>query len=120
MIDSNQSENGSGSKVFNNIFAFGDVCVTPANEHKTIVSIHQYKKIVANNVVKQVKGIQDASEYQQIPQTFTEITNIPLGTKMGLLIINDQILMNAGAVKSKYDIEAEYMKVLRNDLKALK
>lgn len=56
-------QNGTNGKTYTNIYAFGDVCITPANEQKTIVSIHQYKKIVANNIVKQLKNAQDASEY---------------------------------------------------------
>lgn len=105
-------------KIYENIFAFGDVCITPANEPKTIVSLYQYKKEVATNIVNQLKGVKNASKFRQIPEIFTEISNIPLGSKMGLLVINDRISFNAGNAKKKIDIETEYMKVLRNDLMA--
>ena len=53
----------SKKKTYHNIFAFGDVCITPSNEHKTIVSIHQYKKIIANNIVKSIKGMNSSNEF---------------------------------------------------------
>lgn len=34
-------------KVYDNIFSFGDVCLTPSNELKTIVSMYQYVDMVA-------------------------------------------------------------------------
>ena len=38
---------------------------------------------------------------------------------MGLLVINDQLVLNAGNVNQKNEIETEYMKMLRNDARAL-
>ena len=99
LLESSDIVSTNKIKTYGNIFAFGDVCITPSNEQKTIVSIHQYKKIIANNVVKKLKGYQDPEEWQRIPESFCEITNIPLGTKMGLVVINDQLILNAGNIK---------------------
>ena len=38
-------------QVESNIFSFGDVCLTPSGEAKTIVSMYQYKDIVAHNIL---------------------------------------------------------------------
>lgn len=44
---------------------------------------------------------------------------IPLGTKMGLHIINDKLMMSPDAVALKTEIETNYLKALRNDHDAL-
>lgn len=39
-----------GKKVHNNIFSFGDTCLTPANENKSAVSLYQYGNQWTNNI----------------------------------------------------------------------
>jgi len=43
-------------QVEGNIFSFGDVCLTPSQEPKTIVSMYQYKDIVAHNILAHLVG----------------------------------------------------------------
>lgn len=110
-----KQSDASKDKTYDNIFAIGDVAITPSNEPKTIVSIHQYKEIVANNIVQQLKGTKSKSEFQKLPETFTEIGSIPIGTKMGLLMINDMVIMHPAAVNVKTTIETDYLDFMRNN-----
>ena len=46
------ANNKTAVKVYQNIFSFGDICITPANEPKQIVSMHQYGHVIANNILQ--------------------------------------------------------------------
>jgi len=48
---SEKKRNQVSEKVFENIFCFGDVCLTSINEVKSIVSIILYIEIVAQNIL---------------------------------------------------------------------
>ena len=65
--------NSSFGKTFHDIFAFGDVCLTPRNEAKSIVSMYQYSNQVCNNIINQLKSIHNADSYQAIPETFASV-----------------------------------------------
>ena len=49
----------AAKKVYDNIFSFGDVCITRANELKTIVSMYQYKHVYCHNIIKTLQGQSD-------------------------------------------------------------
>ena len=49
-------------KVFTNIFSLGDVCLTRANEEKSIVPINMLSSIVANNIVLLSKKQREAKD----------------------------------------------------------
>ena len=74
-------------KTYSNIFSMGDVCLTPSNEIKSIVSICQYSDRVALNVQQVLGG---GPELQAIPTgpMFHNLCFIPLGKKGGVMAIN--------------------------------
>lgn len=117
-LEDNMSSNSFG-KTFHDIFAFGDVCLTPRNEEKSIVSMYQYYNQACNNIIQQLKSIHNADHYQPIPENFVSLQAIPLGTKMGLFAINDQLMMNASVIQQKMEIETDCLKQMRNDYNAL-
>lgn len=39
------------SLTIKNVFCIGDVCLTPSNETKSVVSMYQYTPVVANNML---------------------------------------------------------------------
>ena len=49
-------------KTYSNIFSFGDVCLTPSNELKSVVSIMQYQDVVAKNVFIQALAAEKRKE----------------------------------------------------------
>lgn len=75
-------------KVFKNIFSYGDVCLTPANEDKQIVSMYQYGFQVANNLVQVAC---EGNKLMDIPTNdkFHRLVAIPIGSKCGLFLFND-------------------------------
>ena len=44
-------------QVVDNIFSFGDVCLTPVNEPKSIVSMYQYCSQVCHNILASCLGL---------------------------------------------------------------
>ena len=54
-----------------------------------------------------------------MPEHFAKLLIIPLGTKMGLFVINDQLMMNSNVIKQKMEIETEVLKSMRNDYNAI-
>jgi len=79
----------SQGKRFHNIFSFGDVCRTPANEPKNIVSMYQYADQIAYNVYQTCHP--GSPSLKRIPSEFTVVQAIPIGSKGGLLAINNMI-----------------------------
>jgi hypothetical protein len=45
-----QVKNQPAANVLKNVFSVGDVCLTPSNEVKSIVSLYQYQGQVAQNI----------------------------------------------------------------------
>ena len=43
-------------QVTDGIFAFGDVCMTPAQEEKSIVAMYQYVHAITHNVLQSALG----------------------------------------------------------------
>lgn len=72
-------------KVHQNIFSFGDVCLTPRNEPKSIVSLTQMVNAVGQNISEQASGGQGIHD---IPAHIMTIGMIPLGSKRGIFNFN--------------------------------
>jgi NADH dehydrogenase FAD-containing subunit len=62
--------------VYNNIFSFGDVCLTPRNEPKCIISMYQYGSIVAGNIVKAASNLKNL---EPMPIEFSKLQMVPIG-----------------------------------------
>ena len=67
------------------MLSFGDCCLTPANEDKTIVSMYQYESVITNNLLKALEG---KTDFKSIPSEFMHLSVIPVGSKMGLFAFN--------------------------------
>jgi hypothetical protein len=104
----------SSLTVHKNIFSFGDVCLTPANEIKTIVSMFQYGFQVANNVAETLK---ESTNFMDIPMEFHRINGIPLGKKAGFMAFNAMAGADNGAYEMKKGLRDRTMGVLRNEQK---
>lgn len=67
------------------IFSFGDVCLTPMNEEKSIVSMYQYAAVLAGNIEVAVGG---DGALQNVPERLHMLQVIPLGKTKGIMQIN--------------------------------
>jgi hypothetical protein len=67
------------------MLSFGDCCLTPANEDKTIVSMYQYESVISTNLLKALEG---KSDFASMPKEFMNLIIIPLGSKMGFSAFN--------------------------------
>jgi hypothetical protein len=72
-------------KVYSNIFAFGDCCLTHVNEEKTVTPIKICAKILANNISTLAN---DGKALLAIPDKFPCIYDITLGPERGISIFN--------------------------------
>ena len=85
LIEKNQPDDPT---VFQNIFSFGDVCLTPMNEQKSINSMRQYVTQVSNNIFMRAIGWRD---YQDLPAKMHMMQHIPIGRNTGIFIFNGMI-----------------------------
>jgi len=44
-------KDGNTATTLKNVFCIGDVCLTPSNEIKSVVSMYQYTPVVAHNML---------------------------------------------------------------------
>ena len=72
-------------RIYQNIFSFGDVCLTPANEPKSIVSLTQMTNVVGQNISEQATGKPGTRD---IPDKIMTIGMIPLGKNRGIFNFN--------------------------------
>jgi hypothetical protein len=96
-----------------NIFSFGDVCLTPANELKSIVSMYQYGFQVANNVAQ---TISEGAAFMDIPMEMHKINAIPLGRKSGFMAFN-KMAMQQPVYADKIGLRDRTMGTFRNEQK---
>jgi NADH dehydrogenase FAD-containing subunit len=87
--------------VHKNIFSFGDTCLTPHNEMKSIVSMHQYSAHIANNIQQ---TLNEGAKFMDIPGDMHKINAIPLGNKNGILCFNKMVAVNNGVMTMKKEI----------------
>ena len=96
-----------------NIFSFGDVCLTPANELKSIVSMYQYGFQIANNVAQ---TLSEGAAFMDIPMELHKINAIPLGKKSGFMAFN-KMAMQQAVYPDKLGLRDRTMGVFRNEQK---
>ena len=104
---------------YQNIFALGDCCVTPAKEEKTVAPISIQSKIIAENMKLLEKGA-DMTQLKKTPEIFNLVVGVTLGLKDGILVMNDFIIKGKMAAKVKNDIEAQYAGRFGGDKKQTK
>jgi len=72
-------------RLYPNIFAVGDVCLTFLNEEKAILAL----KIMAGIVAKNIMALGHGTRLQEVPNVIPSVYGITLGPENGILIIND-------------------------------
>lgn len=89
-------------KVYNNIFSYGDVCLTSTNEEKSIMPIAMNTGIVASNIAKVASG---NARLDRIPTVYPGLYVISLGPEEGILCFNDMIQLGRGPAQMKLHSE---------------
>lgn len=112
----NVTANGTASIVLKNVFSVGDVCLTPSNEIKSIVSMYQYVPAIAQNLLNCVLGHNPTCE---IPKEFHLIQLIPVGTKNGFMIFNNEKGIDKKAWPKKCEIRDMTIGALNGEQKWL-
>lgn len=114
----------SYSRSFPNIFCFGDVCKTWANEEKNISSLHQYCGVISRNVLVMLEN-QDSKKEQEwnehlnwnletIPKEFAFVASVPLGNWNGLFATNGWSITSPLITLLRWDLENTVMGEARN------
>ncbi len=84
-----------------NIFAFGDVCLTSLNEEKTVPGLKFLSEYLYKNLVQHASGLRPSN---QIPSTIPTMSIVSLGPSYGILILNGLVSYNNEAGKKKFEI----------------
>ncbi len=88
-------------KVFDNIFAIGDCCLTKVNEEKTVLPAKMSADICAKNINLMTDGVKD--RLKSLPLRFPCAYGITLGKDKGILIINDYAKISRDAADTKLE-----------------
>jgi len=107
----------SSPKVQNNIFSIGDVCLSHANEAKTIPSMYQYCYQVIWNVYTAATG-GDPAHMQKIPAMMHVVQMLPCGDSKGLMSFNKMLKRDDTIPKQKDQMRDGYMAEHHGDKKA--
>lgn len=92
--------------------SFGDVCLTPLNEPKSIVSMYQYGFQVAKNAYEAAIG---SSSFMPFPTEIHLLSVTPIGSYNGLMVFNNMVTGKNDAMAMKDDIMDTGLGVLRSD-----
>ena len=88
---------GSKTTTFNNVFSLGDVCLTRADEEKTIPPLYVLAPILANNLVNLAKD--QPEQLMKVPKMLTRFTVVTIGSQQSIVNINGFVMpiKSAGA-----------------------
>jgi len=81
-----------------NIFAFGDCCITSLNEVKCFASIKFLSDCITKNIIQMSSG---QALSNQIPQKITFISAMSLGPDYGMMQINGMFKFGPGLSRDK-------------------
>lgn len=81
----NPMENSISEGIKDNIFAFGDVCITSLNEEKTVPAIKMLSDCITLNILQASRG---QASSNQIPDRIPSLCLVSLGPDWGILQIN--------------------------------
>jgi NADH dehydrogenase FAD-containing subunit len=104
---------GKGTKTLGNVFAFGDVVQTRADEPKNIPSIFQASFVVANNLIKSDEGATE--EFQEGPDNYFFLSAVYFDDTNGAITIGSNVNPNPNMFADKGGFEGPYFTLLRND-----
>ena len=100
-------------KVLDNIFCFGDACLTKLNEPKNIPAVVGGALITSNNLIKSVEG--KLEEFKEMPEHNFFISGVYFDDKLGGTAMGDQVTMNENQYKDKEGYEPPFFTFLKNN-----
>lgn len=95
-----------------NIFAFGDVCLTSLNEVKTAFVIVFLTEYLSKNLQQLAVGQQPS---HQLPSRLPFMSMISLGPQYGIMVMNGLVADGATMAKGKFDLTEAYAGLARGD-----
>jgi NADH dehydrogenase FAD-containing subunit len=98
------------TKIFSNIFAIGDCCLTRVNEEKTVLPAKLCADVAAENI-KRLSLVN--FKLKTNPKNFPCLYTISLGPLQGISIYNNYVKMNKGAAEKKIGISASLYGILQ-------
>lgn len=88
------------------------MCLSHANEVKSIVSMFQYGHVIAANIVQVANN---GAQFQSIPKEMSCLAGIPIGKTRGIFCFNSMAKPEPNAFAQKCEIRETNMGVYRND-----
>ena len=89
-------------KVYDNIFAHGDACLTSMNEPKNIVAIQESSAIIGYNLKQTLKA---NPKFKEIGIVLDDMAGLYLAGDFGVVIVNDFVAGQKNILKMKYDTQ---------------
>jgi hypothetical protein len=99
-----------GAEVYQNIFCYGDACLSMMDEPKCIPAIKQTQPIVAQNI----KAVAYGGKTVSMPLAINLYAGIYFGYKAGCLVLNDVTVKMKNQLAEKEKIESAYMLYFSN------
>lgn len=96
-----------------NIFCFGDTCLTKMDEPKNIPAIFECSFIVANNLIKSKEGKE--SEFQEMPKMPLFISGVYFDDTNGAITVGSNVKHNPNMYKDKGEFSPAYLTFMKND-----
>eukprot|EP00347_Sterkiella_histriomuscorum_P009521 403340890 len=94
-----------------------DVCLTRANEEKSVLPIHILSNILANNIMILSKKLRENGEQLKlVPEVIPRFYVIPLGHQNGIIVWNDFVVAGKIGVLIKTMLEKMIMATLNNSI----
>jgi NADH dehydrogenase FAD-containing subunit len=102
-------------KVFDNIFAIGDCCLTKLNEEKTVQPAKICAEMCAKNIRLLAQG--DKDHLKALPTRFPCIYGITLGKDKGMFIFNDYADVSKTAADEKLEYQTNYVGAFKGSVR---
>lgn len=102
--------------VYENIFSIGDICLTPMNEVKSIVSMMQYMHVAVQNIYCKAIG---EPVIVKLPEAVNLLMMIPIGKNHGIFKFNKMLKEDPTIFGQKDGINMLEMKARNNDKKSM-
>lgn len=112
-VDPLSGSNSGNEKVYENIFAFGDCCLTSLNEPKNVPATIFAALIVSNNLLKSLEN--SKSEFKTVPEQNFFLSGVYFDDTAGTFVMGDKVNANPNLFADKAGYEIPYFTVLRND-----
>jgi hypothetical protein len=96
-----------------NVYAFGDCCLTSLQESKCVISIVFLTDYIVSNLLQVAHG---RAPSHQIPSRLANLSPISLGPNIGIMVFNGLVMMNPAPGKGKFEVTDKYGKIMAGDV----